>query len=83
MKGAVERILDRCAFIGLSPDTQVKLDDEGRQNIIARMDTLAGEGLRVLALAAKVESREREDEIREMARDDLEKGFCFLGLVGI
>ncbi|KAL7410384.1 hypothetical protein BDY24DRAFT_400352 [Mrakia frigida] len=83
MKGAVERILDRCAFIGLSPDTQVKLDEEGRQNIIARMDLLAGEGLRVLALASRVESREREAEIREMKRDDLEKNFCFLGLVGI
>jgi len=83
MKGAVERILDRCTFVGLSPDTQVKIDDEKREEIIARMDTLAAEGLRVLGLGARVLPREREDEIKEMKRDDLEKEFCFLGLVGI
>ncbi|KAL7412608.1 hypothetical protein BDY24DRAFT_392075 [Mrakia frigida] len=83
MKGAVERILDRCTFIGLSPDVQVKIDDEKREEIIARMDTLAAEGLRVLGLGARVMPREREDEIKEMKRDDLEKEFCFLGLVGI
>lgn len=83
MKGAVERVLDRCSFIGLNPETQVKVDDYSKAHIIARMDTLAEEGLRVLALSARTERSEREDEIREMGRDDLEKGFCFLGLVGI
>lgn len=78
-----ERILDRCNFIGLSPDTQIKLDEAGRNHIIARMDTLAAEGLRVLALAAKVEPRSSEEQIKTLPRDELEQGFCFLGLVGI
>ncbi|CDZ97841.1 calcium-transporting atpase 3 [Phaffia rhodozyma] len=83
MKGAVERVLDRCAFIGLSPENQVKLTDENRQQIIHRMDKLAAEGLRVLALSGKLVPIAREAEIKAMPRDELETGVCFLGLAGI
>lgn len=82
LKGAVERVLDRCMYIGLGDD-QIKLDGEARSEIISRMDTLAEEGLRVLALSARLEPISKEADIREMKRDDLENGFCFLGLVGI
>ena len=68
-----ERILDRCTFIGLSPDNQIKLDEAGRNHIIARMDTLAAEGLRVLALSAKVEPRSSEEALKTLPRDELEK----------
>jgi Na+-exporting ATPase len=78
-----ERVLDRCLYIGINKDTQVELTDDRRQDIISRMDQLAAEGLRVLALSAKYEPGSREEEYKTMPRDEMEKGFCFLGLVGI
>ena len=83
MKGAVERILDRCTHIGLNPENQIPLTDENRAHIIARMDKLAGEGLRVLALSAKLAPVGQEAEIKALPRDELETDFKFIGLVGI
>jgi Na+-exporting ATPase len=83
MKGAVERILDRCTHIGLNPDNQIELTEKNRTHIISRMDKLAAEGLRVLALSAKLAPIGQEAEIKAMPRDELEKGFMFVGLVGI
>lgn len=37
----------------------------------------------MLALAARKEPASKELELKEMKRDDIENGFCFLGLVGI
>lgn len=82
MKGAVERVLDRCSFVGLG-DNKIKLDEDARTKIITRMDSLAAEGLRVLCLSARLEPRSREAELREMNRDDLENGLSFLGLIGV
>lgn len=83
MKGAVERILDRCTHIGVNPANQVELTEKNRAHIISRMDKLAAEGLRVLALSAKLVPVSQEAEVKEMKRDDLEKDFKFIGLVGI
>jgi magnesium-transporting ATPase (P-type) len=82
MKGAVERTLDRCDFVGLD-SSGPKLDDDARENITARMDLFAEEGLRVLALCGRREPIARAQELIDMPRDDIEKGFGFLGLVGI
>lgn len=81
MKGAVERVLDRCSHIGIGQIA--KLEAANKEEIIAKMDELAGEGLRVLALSAKRVPTTEKDSIATVPRDDLENGFCFLGLVGI
>jgi Na+-exporting ATPase len=82
LKGAVERVLERCTHIGMG-DERIELTQEGRDNIIARMNALAGEGLRVLGLAGKRVSGEERDNITNAKRDSLEVDCGFLGLVGI
>ncbi|KAG8802546.1 hypothetical protein FRC17_006393, partial [Serendipita sp. 399] len=82
VKGAVERILDRCTHIGLG-ENKIPLTEEGKEEIIDRMDTLAAEGLRVLCLAAKYIPNARQDEVKSIPRDEIENGCCFLGLAGI
>jgi len=81
MKGAVERILDRCTHLGLGEGT-VELNDRLKEHIIARMDSLASEGLRVLALSAKV-VHQSPDAVKDIDRDELESCLSFLGLAGI
>ncbi|KAH8919182.1 potassium/sodium eff [Atractiella rhizophila] len=82
LKGAVERVLDSCDFIGLGSKEQ--LNEELKSKIHEKAEKLAEEGLRVLCLCAKVLPADQSDQIREMSREDFEKdGFCFLGLAGI
>ena len=51
-KGAVERILERCTQIESAADKEVRdFTDADEKDILARMDDLASQGLRVLALA--------------------------------
>jgi Na+-exporting ATPase len=82
VKGAVERILDRCTHIGIG-ENRIPLTDEAKERIIQRMDTLAEEGLRVLCLAEKHIPYDEETNIKGISRDELENGLCFLGLAGI
>jgi Na+-exporting ATPase len=81
LKGAVERVLDRCEFIGLGDD-KIPLTESEKANIISRMDALAAEGLRVLCLSGK-RIQSRAEQLKVMPRDELESGMSFLGLAGI
>lgn len=82
MKGAVERILDRCIYVGIG-ENRVLLTEERKAEILRRMDAIAAEGLRVLCLAAKYLPNAEKANIKSISRDDLEKDCGFLGLVGI
>lgn len=82
VKGAVERLLDRCTFVGLG-DARIPLTEEMKHIIHERMDQFATEGLRVLCFAGKYVPHSDKDTIKAMDRDDLESDCGLLGLVGI
>lgn len=82
MKGAVERVLERCTHVSIG-DKSIEMTEGAKDDIIKKMDELAAEGLRVLALAGKTDRLSNAQTVKEMKRDDLEKGFGLLGLVGI
>ncbi|KAG8805027.1 hypothetical protein FRC17_005769, partial [Serendipita sp. 399] len=82
VKGAVERILDRCTHVGIG-ENRIPLTEEGKEQIIQRMDSIAAEGLRVLCFAGKYLPHEMKDTIKTVSRDELESGCSFLGLAGI
>lgn len=65
LKGAPEVVLERCG------------SDAGE--VLERAESMAGEGLRVLALAA----RKVPGELEELSEEDVEGGFELLGLAGM
>jgi Ca2+-transporting ATPase len=71
-KGALEVILNACNR-WVSAEGEVPLDDAARKAILAEAERMAGEALRVLAVARK------EQASLETAEHDM----CFLGLVGM
>lgn len=84
-KGAVERILDLCSDFG-PIETKQELDDEMRERIITQMDDFAGQGQRVLAVAAKAwdgEFPKQHGSNVDELRGDVESGLSLVGLVGI
>ncbi|KAM3566442.1 hypothetical protein ARSEF4850_000584 [Beauveria asiatica] len=95
-KGAVERVLDICTKIAFQHEVR-HLTAETKDNILANMDALASQGLRVLALAHKVnETTTTSTEISASdfasgatttttspSRDAFEHSLVFRGLVGI
>lgn len=80
MKGAVERILAACVAISSSSDSASPLTDVSRAAVLKQMETLAGQGLRVLGFAVRSEVG---DDVNLEKREDVESGFTFLGLAGI
>ncbi|KAK5996873.1 Sodium/potassium exporting P-type ATPase cta3 [Cladobotryum mycophilum] len=87
-KGAVERILDLCSFIGTGDDRQ-PVTDELKESVLEQMTSLASQGQRVLAIAyrpwdgrftAKQSSSPEEDE---KLRSSVERDLTLLGLAGI
>ena len=71
-KGAPEVILQGCAY-ELGTDGAQPLDDAGRERILAQAQAMAGEALRVLAIAAKPGA----------TPDTAESEMTFLGLAGM
>jgi Ca2+-transporting ATPase len=71
-KGAPEVILAGCTY-ELRKDGAVALDDDGRAQILAHAHGMAGEALRVLAIAAKPGA----------TPPTAESGMTFLGLAGM
>jgi len=80
MKGAVERILASCTAISDSESASSPLTDESRSRVLAQMETLAGQGLRVLGFAIR---RDIGVDVNLEKREEVENGFTFLGLAGI
>ncbi len=77
LKGAPDRLLDRCAVQGAGLDATEPLD---REHWEQRIDELSGQGLRVLAAAV----RRADDDAEEISPPDVDAGcFTFLGLYGI
>ncbi|OAA60643.1 sodium transport ATPase 5 [Cordyceps fumosorosea ARSEF 2679] len=89
-KGAVERVLDICTNVAVNEGTQA-LTENTKASILANMEALASQGLRVLALAHKVHDAEADVLAADPAstsnsnpsRDAFEHGLTFHGLVGI
>ncbi len=76
VKGAPERVLAMCAALRAADGGTVPLDRDGW---LARVEALAGQGQRVLALA----TRPVAPGHRELRFDDVEGGLVLLGLVGM
>ncbi|THU82747.1 sodium transport ATPase [Dendrothele bispora CBS 962.96] len=97
LKGAVERVLDASVSYSSGTgwsdaasekDTNVNLkplDDAARTRILAVVEEIAAQGLRVLALASR--RLDAKMKLKEMSQrdsmDEVEREFVFLGLVGI
>jgi Na+-exporting ATPase len=82
MKGAVERVLDRCSYIGIGESKRL-ISQEDKDNINRHMNALADEGLRVLCLAGAHPPHSEKRSIKTTSRTDLEKDCGVLGLVGM
>ncbi|KAK3991006.1 hypothetical protein QBC44DRAFT_237854 [Cladorrhinum sp. PSN332] len=84
-KGAVERIIDLCDYVGDEPMTE-----EAKEKILNQMTSFASQGQRVLAIAYKkwdgkyVEDKSKKDDDNEDAiRTSVESGLTLIGLAGI
>lgn len=82
----MERVLAACTDI-IASDGVVKLDENAKEAIVANMEALASRGLRVLALAHKVNERNLEaddfDCDERPRRESFEQSLTFHGLIGI
>ncbi|KDE09874.1 potassium/sodium efflux P-type ATPase, fungal-type [Microbotryum lychnidis-dioicae p1A1 Lamole] len=79
MKGAVERIFDACKTIELEYGP-VPLDEAIKENVLANVDALAEQGLRVLAVAQKPWLYTGADN---PSREEVEADMTLQGLVGL
>lgn len=85
-KGAVERVIRRCAYWTGNPeektDTQdlQKMTEKDIEQIEANMDALSSQGLRVLAFASR-EFDPKTEDLKD--REAIESDLVFHGLVGI
>ena len=82
MKGAVEKVLDRCSYIGIGGSRRA-ITHEDRDNLAGHVNALTDEGLRVLCFAGTRLPYSMKDSITTTDRADLEKDCGVLGLVGI
>ncbi|MGM0632028.1 MAG: cation-translocating P-type ATPase [Pseudomonadota bacterium] len=74
VKGAPDAVLDVCSEILSGNGSIEPLDDETRRQWVERAGQLAGEGLRLLAMAEKRTESRDSDPYGEL---------CFLGLAGL
>lgn len=85
LKGAVERVQDCCshylAHSHAGPEYTAPLTQEVKERTLEAMERLAGQGLRVLALASR--RLTEVDDLDALKRADVERDFIFIGLVGI
>ncbi|WWC90206.1 potassium/sodium efflux P-type ATPase, fungal-type [Kwoniella dendrophila CBS 6074] len=78
LKGAVERVFEKCTSVHGEP-----LNEERKKDVMAKVDALAAQGLRVLALCGKKLPGKSIEQVKTMPRDEFENDFTFLGLAGI
>ncbi len=77
LKGAPEIILDMCSDV-YGNGHSIPLNEENRKNILQTNQNMASEALRVLAVAYKHLSKSQD-----ISEDNLQNGFCFIGLEGM
>ena len=77
-KGATDLVLERCAHI-MDGGQPRPLSPADRENVLAAMDGMAGDALRVLAVAC----RPLDAALKEPQPDEVEDNLTFLGLVGM
>lgn len=82
-KGAVERILDSCTQVKWDKDEDaIDMTDRQRESVLEEMEALAGQGLRVLALASKRYEGPTDSEALHN-RMEIEDDLTFQGLIGL
>ncbi|GAC76706.1 Ca2+ transporting ATPase [Moesziomyces antarcticus T-34] len=82
MKGAVERVLESCVK-AQTDEGLVDFNEDFEARVLANMEALASQGLRVLALAHREISDKEKEQGEELERADVESNMIFLGLVGL
>jgi Ca2+-transporting ATPase len=93
IKGAIERVLDRCDTYVASDGKEIVLDQARKQEAIKAAESMAIEGLRVLGFASG-SSRARNKSTSGtstpapstksgLGDDEQYRGLCFAGLVGM
>ncbi|GAA5980884.1 hypothetical protein JCM10908_003901 [Rhodotorula pacifica] len=82
MKGAVERILDACSHVQLA-DGPAPLDGKMQEEILANVEALAEEGLRVLGFASKPWDGASSSAGEQADRGLVEKDLVLYGLQGL
>ncbi|KAG4410990.1 hypothetical protein IFR04_015875 [Cadophora malorum] len=85
-KGAVERVIQSCTHIQKEAGAEpVDLTEDIESEILANMEALAAQGLRVLALASKEwhDATNPREKNEQAPREDVEKELIFQGLVGL
>lgn len=82
-KGAVERLVGTCDNWYNDNGELVKLTSEDHKYIFEQVDSLAEQGLRVLAFAKKTLPKDDTTDWDHTERQDVEHSLNFLGLVGI
>ncbi|KPI38762.1 Calcium-transporting ATPase 3 [Cyphellophora attinorum] len=81
-KGAVERVLDSCVKVDLSGDDElIDITSDFKEKVLANMEALASQGLRVLALASK--PWDGEHDTSDDTRAKIENDLTLRGLVGL
>ncbi|KAK9429179.1 hypothetical protein V1505DRAFT_331187 [Lipomyces doorenjongii] len=80
-KGAVERIIDLCTGIGMGCNYEV-MTESTKAEIMSVVTDLATQGLRVLAIARRIEQNPKPSYL-DYTRDLVEKELTLLGLAGI
>ncbi|KAF3913884.1 hypothetical protein ABW21_db0204088 [Orbilia brochopaga] len=81
-KGAVERVLDLCTSYGVDgTELEHKMTEEYQKVIMDQVEELAGQGLRVLALAKR--SISSCANWKNVERDEVERDLTFVGLAGL
>ncbi|KEF61366.1 potassium/sodium efflux P-type ATPase, fungal-type [Exophiala aquamarina CBS 119918] len=79
-KGAVERVIESCTTIDLEGTNEpTELTSDIEERILANMESLASQGLRVLAMASKPYDGATDSDARPKVESDL----TFRGLVGL
>ncbi|KAM0450005.1 hypothetical protein ACHAO4_006884 [Trichoderma viride] len=89
-KGAVERVLDLCAFVGVG-EGQQPISEELKESVLEEMNALASQGQRVLAIAYRPwegrftskQSSSSSAEEDEKLRSTVEQNLVLVGLAGI
>ncbi|KAK9386497.1 hypothetical protein V1515DRAFT_639667 [Lipomyces mesembrius] len=80
-KGAVERIIDLCTGIRMGSNYEV-MTESTKAQIMSVVTDLATQGLRVLAIARRIEQHPKPSYL-DYTRDLVEKELTLLGLAGI